>query len=360
LALGLAIAAKFSCLIVAPALALVALSAARDADAPPWRKLLRESLVVGVVAFVAIWATYQFNIGPLGDQDVMGHPPQWENLPAWIRRTPVPMPSFFLGLARLAAHNHVGHLAYLNGEVRSNGWWYYFPEVLALKSPLGFLAAFLVAMGLWIGSRQWRQWPARATLIPAGVFLAASMAGKIDIGIRHVLPIIPLMYLFAAWQLTQGRWVWLLGILIACAAVETAVVHPDYLSYFNVAAGGPGNGDRFALDSNLDWNQDVYRMADWIKANANGRPYAIRLDNRRNTPLLRVLGLHASALDASPHGRLLFISKSDRLIDGRLPWLWRHQPIARIGYSIDVYDLTGPAAADEPDDVPTADEPAMR
>jgi hypothetical protein len=181
------------------------------------------------------------------------------------------------------------------------------------------------------------------------------MTSHIDIGIRYLLPAIGFLYLFAAIQLARPGWGWLLACFMLCAAVETAVVHPDYLSYFNFAAGGPSRGDRFALDSNLDWNQDVYRLADWIGANAPLRPYAIRLTGRRNAPLLLLLHLDPDSLVASPHGRLLFISKNVRLVDRRLPWLSRYHPIAEVGYSIDVYDLPPGPKPGEPDDAPVSE-----
>jgi hypothetical protein len=362
---GLAIATKFSCLLVIPVIVLLAL-----ARISPWRRLLVQMPAIAAIAFVTLWATYLFNVGPLSDQaglTAAAHPTsdnaaaqamreQWQRVPRWIRETPIPMPSFFLGMARLAAHNRFGHAAYLNGHVSSTGWWYYFPEVFALKTPLGFLAALLIATGLGIARRQWREWPIRAILIPFAVFFGAAMAAKLDIGIRYILPAIPFLYLFVAAQLARPRWIVLLACLILCSAIETAAVHPDYLSYFNVAAGGPSRGDRFALDTNLDWNQDVYRLADWIHANLHGRPYAIRLNGLRNKALIEKLGLDPNALDAPPHGRILFMSKSSRLIDGRLSWLARRKPIAHIGYSIDVYDLTGPARPDEPDDAPVRDD----
>jgi hypothetical protein len=365
IALGLAIATKFSCLLVIPLIFLLAL-----ARTSPWRKLLIHLPLIAAVAFITLWGTYLFNVGPLSDQaglQAPEHPSsdnaaaqamrrQWQRVPRFIRETPVPMPSFFLGVARLAAHNSFGHLAYLNGQVSTAGWWYYFPEVFALKTPLGFLAALLIAAILFVTRRDWRQWPTRAILIPAALFFVAAMAAKLDIGIRYILPAIPFLYLFVASQLARPGWIAVLVALILCAAVETAAVHPDYLSYFNIAAGGPSNGDRFALDTNLDWNQDVFRMADWMHNNLNGRPYAIRLDGLRNKPLIEKLGLDPAALDAPPHGKILFMSKSARLIDGRLSWLSHRQPIAHIGYGIDVYDLTGPARPNEPDDMPVRDE----
>jgi hypothetical protein len=368
-AVGLAAATKFSCLLAIPVIVLLALS-----RTSLWLKLLVQLPAIAAIAFVTLWATYLFNVGPLSDQAgiaaaahstsdsdaAQAMRQQWQRVPRWVRDSPIPMPSFFLGLARLATHNRLGHAAYLNGRISSTGWWYYFPEVLALKSPLGFLAALSIAIGYCLLHRQWRQWPTRAILIPLAVFFGAAMAAKLDIGIRYLLPAIPFLYLFIAAQLARPGWIILLAGLILCGAIETAAVHPDYLSYFNLAAGGPASGDRFALDSNLDWNQDVFRLAEWIHANLHGRPYAIRLYGRRNKPLVEKLGLDPKSLDASPHGRILFMSKSARLIDGRLSWLSGRQPIAHVGYSIDVYDLTGPPRPNEPDDVPAPDESMMR
>jgi hypothetical protein len=140
--------------------------------------------------------------------------------------------------------------------------------------------------------------------------------------------------------------------------VETALVHPDYLSFFNVAAGGPARGERYALDSNLDWNQDVIRLSQWLHTNAAGRPYALRLIGQRNKPLLAALGLDRHSLSAPLHGGLLCISKDVRLMDSDYTWLSRRAPIARVGYSIDVYDLSGPAPAGEPEDAPQMDDPS--
>jgi len=362
---GLAISTKFSCLLVIPAVALVALT--RNSC---WRTLIMQLPLMALIAFTTLWATYFFNVGPLSDQAGLNVPAQhdaadnpqaqsmrqkWHRLPRWVRETPIPMPSFFLALARQSVHSRFGHLAYLNGQVSSQGWWYYFPEVLVLKSPIGFLTAFLIALGLFLLGRQWHDWRMRYVLLPPAVFFAAAMTSNIDIGIRYILPAIPFLYLFAAIQLARPGWVWLLACLMLCSAIETAAVHPDYLSYFNFAAGGPSRGDRFALDSNLDWNQDVYRLADWIHANAPGRPCAIRLAGQRNAPLLRQLRLDPDSLLASPHGRMLFISKNVRLIDRPLPWLSRYRPIAQIGDSIDVYDLTtAPPNPGEPDDAPSS------
>ncbi len=109
---GLAIATKFSCLLVIPV--IIALALARIS---PWRKLMIQLPMIAAISFVTLWATYLFNVGPLSDQaglQSIAHPisdnaasqamrQQWQRVPRWIRETPLPMPSFFLGIARLAA-----------------------------------------------------------------------------------------------------------------------------------------------------------------------------------------------------------------------------------------------------------------
>ncbi len=44
-------------------------------------------------------------------------------------------------------------------------------------------------------------------------------------------------------------------------------IHPHYLSYFNLAAGGPENGHNILIDSNIDWGQDLIRLKQWMEEN---------------------------------------------------------------------------------------------
>ena len=53
-------------------------------------------------------------------------------------------------------------------------------------------------------------------------------------------------------------------VLIASILVGDLIIHPHYLSYFNVAAGGPENGYRILVDSNIDWGQDLLRLKQWM------------------------------------------------------------------------------------------------
>ena len=48
------------------------------------------------------------------------------------------MPSFELGMMKLVSHNKSNN-GYLNGQFSGIGWWYYFPEAIALKEPIALL-----------------------------------------------------------------------------------------------------------------------------------------------------------------------------------------------------------------------------
>jgi hypothetical protein len=87
------------------------------------------------------------------------------------------------------------------------------------------------------------------------------MTSTLNIGVRHVLPIYPLMMLLAGVAgegSTDGaRDVWrgALVAVVAAGVLETARVYPDNLTFFNALVGGPSGGAAYLTDSNLDWGQ---------------------------------------------------------------------------------------------------------
>src|SRR5262249_3178018 len=150
--------------------------------------------------------------------------------------------------------------SFLLGAYSDRGWWYYFPVAIALKAPLALLVLVAAAAVLaWkrpaAGLAQWFVW------LPPAVFLGLTMTQNINIGHRHVLGIYPFLFVAAsrcaslAWD-ARRRWP-RVAIIALCAwqAVSVLRVHPDYLAYFNEAAGGPSQGWRWLVDSNVDWGQ---------------------------------------------------------------------------------------------------------
>jgi hypothetical protein len=61
-----------------------------------------------------------------------------------------------------------------------------------------------------------------------------------------------------------------LGRLLVISAIlwligTNLLIHPHYLSYFNELIGGPGRGHLYLADSNIDWGQDLKRLAKYAK-----------------------------------------------------------------------------------------------
>ncbi|HEX8618538.1 MAG TPA: hypothetical protein VF911_13205, partial [Thermoanaerobaculia bacterium] len=66
---------------------------------------------------------------------------------------------------------------------------------------------------------------------------------------------------------TERRRAVAVGVLVAWHCVSSLVAYPSYLSYFNETIGSHRNADRFLIDSNLDWGQDLRRLKLWCDAN---------------------------------------------------------------------------------------------
>jgi hypothetical protein len=277
---ALALAAKFTTLMIVPALALLL-----AVDGFRHRRLLPAAAIfAGMLgaAWLLLWATHGFRYAPSANPDWLyrfqdGSPfgdkfPVFARLAIWADdRHLVPNASaqgFLLGQIKAQSRG-----AYLAGEFRSTGWWYYFPVAFLIKTPVGLLALLVAGLGV-IGFR-WRQlWEAALVVVlPVVVIVGLAMTQKLNIGLRHILPVYPCAILLASAGLAAAthRWRALALAGIAAAAVESAVAYPSPLAFFNLAAGGPGKGSEYLVDSNLDWGQDLKGLKRWMEAHAVGQ-----------------------------------------------------------------------------------------
>ncbi len=173
-----------------------------------------------------------------------------------------------------------GRMAYLNGEVRSTGWWYYFPYAVAVKTTL---PALLLATGgglLWLRALTARGDSDRLRrrriveilypcLVLGVVYLAASMTSALNIGQRHVLPLYPVLFVLACGWFGPGVMLprtarGSAALLVVLHIILAAGVHPHYLAYFNHLVGGPRHAWRHLCGSNLDWGQDLIHLRGYL------------------------------------------------------------------------------------------------
>lgn len=324
-ACGLAALTKFSALPWLGTLALwlaVSLPLAQRRMGTPWpRSLARTAaaatVVVGI-AWAGVWLGYGLRFAPSDDPGArlpVASVVAQARDPALLGGGQPRLVAAFVEAAHAAellpeaylfglgyATNMAQHRrTYLLGAVSEGGDWRYFPVALLTKLPLGLLA--LVLLGLGLAARS--LWAARgreradvdpaaepdaatsyaralwvALVLPAAVLLAMAVAGRLAIGLRHLLPIWPAMLLLAglgvarlAAPVADGGWrggrAWLIAAL-AAVALSVLANHPHHLAYFHEIAGGRDDGDAILVDSNLDWGQDLGRLGSWMRDNGIG------------------------------------------------------------------------------------------
>lgn len=175
----------------------------------------------------------------------------------------------------------LGNSAFLLGEHSRGGWWSYFPLAMLFKTPLATLVA-LAAVPVGRFALVWRDAPAVADrwsiaclIVPVAGYGLFAVSARLNIGLRHVLPLYPFLYValgLAADALWRGRrrlGLVALPALLIGLAIESLASAPHQLSFFNVACGGWRGGVRLLGDSNLDWGQDLKRLARWQRAHAD-------------------------------------------------------------------------------------------
>ncbi len=316
LAVAAAATSKFSWLFLLPALVveivLLAASARRGA-ADPARitagKIAGGLLVLAVGVWVAIWAAYGFRYFPYSEPrdtfvlrrvNVAGGPDARSTDEAWklvtkdlvsgeertgllpkavaiarsIRLLPEP---YLFGLAYVDQRAE-WRSSYLRGEISDRGNPSYFPIAFAVKTPLPTLAA--AGLGLvWLFRRRLppSRWPlARSLFVFSAVYVGTAIAGHLDIGYRHLFPVLPVVWILAgaglaaAWE-GKGRLAAIL--LVTWLVAGTVRGAPRFLPFFNEVAGGRANGWRWLADSNLDWGQDALRLKAWASRQPAGPVY---------------------------------------------------------------------------------------
>jgi hypothetical protein len=161
------------------------------------------------------------------------------------------------------------------------------------------------------------------------------MASGINIGVRHILPIYPLLAIAAAYAVMNIARPLAIALVIVFA-IETTLAHPDYLAWFNVAAGP--HPEHIAVDSNLDWGQDVRRLERVVRQRKIDHIYVAYFgaaDWRRHVPNSEELPEHrVTGWIAVSEMRL----RIDHAVGGRkLSWLDAYAPVDRAGKSIRLY-----------------------
>ena len=291
------------------------------------RHLRPAAVAIGLSALI-VWGGYRFDFGTLAAAHPRGVEMAHLGAADWVADVPVPAPLFFGGLLDVKLHNDRGHRAYLFGRWSNEGRWYYFPAVILFATPLPFLILSAAGAITVLRTRQWI-----LGLLPLAV-LIPSMASRMNLGIRHVMPIYPLLALLAGYAAVSIRRRWIVAILLAWQLVATTLAHPNYLGWTNELASG--HPEWISLDSNLDWGQDALPLARTCR-----RLGVQRIGLAINTMAdLDRIGMppHYAIAANSPARGWVAVSIEQRITQG-FGWLSQAKRSIRVGRSITLYEM---------------------
>jgi hypothetical protein len=378
--LGLAQLAKFTSLVLYPislAVFLLVVAAGREKDSPQtagaprpgilkyagmWVGALVLSLIVLNAGYLfrgsfSALATYDFQSGTL--KRIASH---LEDL----RRASVPLPrDYVTGLDHQRQIMEQRHPVFLDGQWSEDGFRGYYAWAMFYKVPhaLHVLAVLVLFWIVMPSGRSRRLLTQAAILLPAIVVLAVAESSPMQLGIRYVLPVIPFAILFAS---QAAGWLDFKKFPVRSAAtvVLTAVMvlsvryHPEHLSYFNELAGGPLGGREHLLDSNLDWGQDLGGLKKYLDEHpSQGRgdnpiglayfgtvpPAALGIRYEippANIPHPGRFAVSVNFEQGRPHWVRTPAGQIQPVDIGQFEYFGFFRPVARIGYSIDVFELT--------------------
>jgi hypothetical protein len=285
-ALGLALGAKHSApvfvLFLAFAGSVMALAGPRSNAADS--RALRMAKLVGVLAgaVVILWSLYFFHYRESGSVNEVF------NRSVEAKINDVNSPAYRFVLKTIVA-THALPRAYIWGfadtlraglEGRaftqlafgrvyySKAPWYFFPGVLAVKLPIASTLLAVFGGVLLVTRKIPHHWTLPLTILIASLvcFLLVLSAGATYAGVRHAMPAIPLVAVFAGiafhFALTSPYRTpkFLIGLGFLLAAFS-ALPNTRPWEYFNEIVGGSGNGYLYFDDEGVDLGQRTKELA---------------------------------------------------------------------------------------------------
>ena len=281
---------------------------------------------------------------------------------------------YIKGLQTIYTDWRPDYLFYLNGVFSQNGWWYYFLEAFVIKTPIPALIAFAAAI-LFYKKIKTDNWSRAIIFLPMIFFAIVTSVKAHDVSVRYIIPAYPFLILWAGglvelvqnakiknqndsvkiknlsadWRISKFYILLFTFLTLSIWYIfGTIKIYPDYLAYFNELVGGPKNGYKYLDDSNIEWGQDLKRLAKYQKSNPETKIiYSWRNQDLNYFGLKNFLIADSSGWWREPKGwyainTFLLIRMqllSQQMNDPSLNWLDLYKPVDRIGYSFFIYEF---------------------
>lgn len=280
--LGMALASKHSAILL-PILLLITMwltLLVRQSFKAAWLRTTIAWVAACIIGIALLWSVYGFRYTALPHETTPAYDPQKtfehyhvenhlsSHLVLFANRHHLLPEAYLAGLADILGYSE--RATFFFGRFYQKGFWYYFPAALAIKLTLGLMLlafAALLTPGIWRKQRE----NLIPLMFPALAYLAVAMLGKIDIGVRHVLPVIPFLIVFAsigaaAWIQRSRRSAVVVCAILAFTAFSALGAAPLQLSYANEAFGGSNHTYRVLGDSNVDWGNTSNQLSAYVSA----------------------------------------------------------------------------------------------
>jgi energy-converting hydrogenase Eha subunit B len=305
---------------------------------------------------------------------------------SWSGAIPLPLPAnFVMGLDVQRRDFERGRTdtswqSYLAGRWSQGGWWYYYVLGLFYKVPLItwlMIGAGSIAALFWRPPVELRVGALCLWLPALALLVLLSVNTGLNRYVRYAIPVLPVLIIWGAQVARYARrsrwWVSLpVGVSCLCLGLVSVSNAPHWLSYFNMAAGGPRGGYELLCDSNVDWGQDLPLVQAWLQEHPEAAkelrlayfgsfdPAALGVEFALPAPLYGDAQhrLRADQLRMGPHPGWHIISKNyvvghtmpvpDGSLDLHFQFFpeavfsyFRHfEPVGEIGRSMFVYHLS--------------------
>ena len=287
-AIGLTLAAKHSGILVVPVLFLLLIAdfllfRRFENQIPLKRQIIRDTAAFAgavLIGLVMLWACYGFNryaLPKTGGETILAEvfPPQTPEgkPPSALRQTlktitGVFPESYTVGMADVLSSS--SRPMYLLGEVYPTGRWFYFPVAFLIKTSIALLV--LLAAGL-LTFKLYRERGREMLflLLPSLAFFGISLLSKMNIGVRHILPVYGFFIVIAAaggCALSRKHKIaaWVLILLLVAHAATAFQTAPNYLAFSNILWGGTNNTYRLLTDSNVEWGQNLKLVNEYLRS----------------------------------------------------------------------------------------------
>jgi hypothetical protein len=267
---------------------------------------------------------------------------------SWFGSIPIPLPCEFVqGIDTQKFDFERGIESYLRGEYSKHGWWYYYGYTILIKEPLGtlFLGISVIIVTCFFPkyNTYWRN--EIIILLPCVVlFIFVSSQTGFSLHPRYIIPALPFAYIWISkigqsFIHKQYFFSTVMVVLLFWILCSSLYYFPHSMSYFNELIGGPQNGYKHLIGSNIDWGQNSYLLKKWYNKHTEARPIKIVYSS---TESFERLGIKNNKQPSNEPETGWFAIGVNEIYSSSKQYEYFKQlkPVDRIGYSISIFYIT--------------------